>query len=97
LSLFNTRVYTNFNYNTHNEYLNIWFSAGIIGLLVFICSLFLSFKHAFKHKKFTYLFFLIFMSICFFTENYLERQAGIMLYTWFQCLFLFSPKEIHHV
>jgi O-antigen ligase len=95
LSRFNTHVYSNFNYNTHNEYLNIWFSAGIIGLLVFICSLFLSFKHAIKHKKFTYLFFLVFMSICFFTENYLERQAGIMLYTWFQCLFLFTPKEIH--
>lgn len=96
LRQFNTSVYDNFDYNTHNEYLNIWFSAGIIGLLVFLASLFFSFKHAIQHKKYTYLYFLIFMSICFFTENYLERQAGIMLYTWFQCLFLFTPKETHH-
>ncbi len=89
----NTEVYKNFEYNTHNEYLHVWFSAGIVGLLMFMASLYFSFVHAVQHQKYTYLFFLLFISICFFTENLLSRQAGIMFYIWFQCLFLFTPQQ----
>ncbi len=92
----NPDIYARFDYNTHNEYLNAWFTAGIIGLIVFVLSLYFSFTHAVEHKKYTYLFFLTFMSICFITENYFERQAGVMLFTFFQSLFLFTDKETHH-
>lgn len=96
LNTLNPDVYAHFDYNTHNEYLNAWFTAGIIGLLVFLIVLYLSFSHAVRHKKYTYLFFLIYICICFMTENYLERQAGVMLFTFFQCLFLFADKEHQH-
>lgn len=91
----NTDVYKNFQYNTHNEYLHVWFSAGIVGLLMFIASLYFSFANAVQNQKYIYLFFLLFICMCFFTENLLSRQAGIMFYIWFQCLFLFTPKGKH--
>lgn len=88
LGKFDTSVYESHDYNTHNEYLNSWLTAGILGLLAFVGTLLYSFWLAFKNENRLHVYFLAFMCICFLTENYLERQAGVTLFALMQMLFL---------
>ena len=83
-------------FNTHNQYANVWISNGILGLFVFILTLLLPLYLSFKKKHFTYQVFLIMMAICFFTENMLARQHGVVFYAFFNTLFayhLFTPLK----
>ncbi len=93
LNQFNTQVYAIHNYNTHNEYLNYWLSFGVIGLLVFVSVLGLSFYTAVISKQYLHIYFLIFMSICFLTENYLDRQAGVTFFALMQTLFMVKQQS----
>ncbi|MES2780719.1 MAG: O-antigen ligase family protein [Bacteroidota bacterium] len=88
LGKFDTNVYESHDYNTHNEYLNSWLTAGVLGLLSFVGTLLYSFWLAFRSQNHLHVYFLAFMCICFLTENYLERQAGVTLFALMQMLFL---------
>jgi O-antigen ligase len=88
LGKFNTNVYDTHDYNTHNEYLNSWLTAGLPGLLLFVGTLLYCFWLAFTNNNKLYAYFLAFMCISFLTENYLERQAGVTLFALMQTLFL---------
>lgn len=90
LSQYNTHVYKQFNYNTHNEYLNIWITAGIFGLVVWLVCLGYPFVQSMLQKHWLHLYFLVFMAICFFTENYLDRQMGVTFFALMQTLFFFK-------
>jgi O-antigen ligase len=93
LGKFDTAVYDLHDYNTHNEYLNSWLTAGLFGLLAFVGTLLYSFWLAFKSQNRLHVYFLAFMCICFLTENYLERQAGVTLFALMQMLFLATKRE----
>lgn len=93
LGKFDTSVYETHNYNTHNEYLNSWLTAGLLGLLTFVGTLLYSFWVAFKNENRLHIYFLAFMCICFLTENYLERQAGVTLFALMQMLFLATKHD----
>lgn len=93
LGKFDTTVYDTHDYNTHNEYLNSWLTAGLLGLLTFVGTLLYSFWLAFKSVNRLHVYFLAFMCICFLTENYLERQAGVTLFALMQMLFLATKHE----
>ena len=79
----------NKNYNTHNEYLNVWLSLGVFGILVFLSILILSFKKS-KMNDEHYLFMFLFCIFCL-TENLLSRQHGVFMFVIFNYYFLF-PK-----
>lgn len=65
-------------YNFHNQYLQIFAELGIVGLLIFIISLILALKRAFKIK---YLLPFIIISISLFiTESVIWRQRGILFF-----------------
>ncbi|WP_171032433.1 O-antigen ligase family protein [Winogradskyella algicola] len=65
-------------YNFHNQYLQIFAELGIVGLLMFIISLTLALKRAFKIK---YLLPFIIISISLFiTESVIWRQRGILFF-----------------
>lgn len=93
LNQFDTQVYAIHNYNTHNEYVNYWLSFGIIGLLVFVGVLGFSFYTAFAKKQYLHVYFLVFMCICFLTENYLDRQAGVTFFALMQTLFMAKQQS----
>ncbi|MES2558576.1 MAG: O-antigen ligase family protein [Bacteroidota bacterium] len=93
LGKFDTTVYESHDYNTHNEYLNSWLTAGLFGLLAFVGTLLYSFWRAFKSANKLHVYFLTFMCICFLTENYLERQAGVTLFALMQMLFLATNRK----
>lgn len=90
LSQYNTHVYKDFNYNTHNEYLNIWITAGLFGLLVWLLCLGYPLVQSIKTQNWLHLYFILFMAICFVTENYLDRQMGVTFFALMQTLFFFK-------
>ncbi len=67
-------------FNTHNEYLNIWLSFGIIGILLFAGFLFFYFRKAYLTGSILYLYFLVLICCCFLTENLLDRQRGVVFF-----------------
>ncbi len=81
-------------YNTHNQYAQVWISNGLPGIIMLILMLGVPLYYSFKSKEYAYQTFLIIMAICFLTENVLARQHGVIFYAFFNSLFafhLFSP------
>lgn len=80
----------NMTFNAHNQYLEIAIGTGIIGLLIFVYSMYRSIKESLRTKNFVFLTFLfIFLSSCF-TESMLERQSGIVFFGFFNALLFFN-------
>lgn len=79
-----------FDLNTHNEYFNLWASAGLIGLLSLIITFAIPIALAVKQKSFYALFFWVFMAVCFLFENILSRQKGVMFFSVFYVVYLFN-------
>lgn len=92
LSAFDTHVYAIHNYNTHNEYINYWLTCGIAGLVVFVGVLLAGLIISIRAKNWLYAYLIVFMVICFLTENYLDRQAGVTLFAWLQTIFLIDAR-----
>jgi O-antigen ligase len=90
LSRYNTHVYKEFNFNTHNEYLNIWLTTGLFGFIIWLACLGYPFIQAILQRNWIHLYFLVFMCICFVTENYLDRQMGVTFFALMQTLFFFK-------
>lgn len=69
----------------HNQFLTIWISLGIMGLIYFLVYLFYPLTKA--HNEFYPIFFCI-AFLSFFTEDTLETQAGVTFFAFFNSLFL---------
>ncbi len=78
----------------HNQYLDIWIRQGIVGLLIFIFTLFYPLARAIKQKNYPYIIFLF--NIIFFslTESILNRQLGMVFYAVFNTLFYFNMEKV---
>ena len=76
-------------YNTHNQFLGAWLSAGFFGATSLIVMFFQSFRLAFRHRNLIHILILfLFLSMAL-IENILERQDGILLFTFFINFFVF--------
>ncbi|WP_438710604.1 O-antigen ligase family protein [Aquimarina muelleri] len=75
-----------YKYNTHNQYLDVLIRLGLIGFSVFLLTLYKSFHTVYKNKNRLLLIFLILISIFFLTENILQRQRGIVFFSFFYLL-----------
>ena len=84
---FNTNAYLEIDYNTHNEYFNILLSLGVLGLITFLILLLTLGYYALKKKEALFFSFIILITLCFSTENILDRQAGIVFFAFFSALF----------
>lgn len=82
-----SNVYQILKYNTHNQYLQIMLSGGIVGLVFFIYNLFFLCRVAFLKKDILYSMFLIMILICFLTENILSRHNGVIFFSFFSIIF----------
>ncbi|MDY7396188.1 O-antigen ligase family protein [Aureibaculum sp. 2210JD6-5] len=87
-----SNVYTMFNYNSHNQYLHLLLTAGVLGLLLFLISFTLSIYISFKDANLLYILFSFFILFSLFTENVLSRHDGILFYSFFNAIFAFSNK-----
>jgi O-antigen ligase len=68
------------NKNTHNQYIDILISTGIIGLIIFIIVFFIYPMFLFYKQKqqFAFSIFLL-LAICLFTENMFDRYQGLTI------------------
>ena len=82
-------VYQGREFNTHNQFLGYWAGMGIVGLITFLLILMATAIKGFQRKNYFSLLFILFLSICFLTENIMVRQQGIVAVALFINLFYF--------
>ena len=82
--------------NIHNQYLHVFITYGIFTLLFFIGYLIYSFYSAIKHKDALHIFFLVLLSFVFIFEVILVRNKGIILFYFFNTLFLIKNIYIEN-
>ncbi len=85
-------IFNKFDYNSHNQYLGVLLSTGVLGLLALLLILTSNFYLAITNKDWVFLAVLAFFSIAFLTENILERQAGVILFSFL--LSFFGQKHL---
>lgn len=91
---FQTNAYTLVTYNSHNQYLQFALAGGVFATVVFIGLMGIMLKRAWSENDKLFLCFTLFLGICFFSENLLSRQAGVMFFYFFSSAFLFRKKEL---
>jgi O-antigen ligase len=80
---------TKSDYNSHNQYLSYFLSSGIFGFLLLITFMGSIFVNAFIKRNIILLTLVVFFSISMLFENILERQSGVILFSFYLCLFSF--------
>lgn len=80
-------------YNLHNQYLDYFITYGSLGLFFFLLYILHSLYLSIKHKNQTHTIFLIVMMIAFLTEVYMVRNKGIVIFIFFNTLFLSKTNE----
>jgi O-antigen ligase len=88
------------NKSTHNQYLDVLVSMGIIGLVAFLIIFFIyPIKIFFKYKEGIAISIIVCLAICFFTENMLNRYQGELIIAFLIPLVckLCDEKEINTI
>lgn len=87
---YNSDFYEITTYNTHNYYVNLVLYGGWLFLILFLFYL-ANIVIRIKHSRIA-IVFLVQILVINFTENFFSRHYGIILFTYFISLFLFSKK-----
>jgi O-antigen ligase len=93
---FDHRFYHSYleNLNTHNQFLDLWLSVGITGVLLYACTLAYGFKTAITSKDILLTAFLLLTLLVSLSENNLEVNKGIFFYAFFFSLLLMRPDRL---
>lgn len=78
--------YSKIEYNSHNQYLDIWLKYGIFGLILFLVFL----LWGVKKIDLSYGIFLFIIMMAMLTENIFDRQVGVIFFTFFNSLFFIN-------
>lgn len=89
----NSELEPQFRHRAHNQYLAIFVTFGIIGLIWFVFSLIYPGVKTGKIKTYHYFVFLVTMLISMLVEDTLETQMGVTLFAFFNAFFLFGSSE----
>lgn len=81
------------NLNYHNQYLQTWAAIGLPGLFALVCSIIIGISYSLKKKNFLITAFFIDILISFLTEAILERQTGVIFYSFFSAILIFADNE----
>lgn len=80
-------------YNAHNQYFSLLLIGGVPLLLIYIIVVGMNLIYAIRFNNQLLILFLVFYSIVMFTENILEREAGIIFFAFF--LNFFGLKSLY--
>jgi O-antigen ligase len=69
-------------FNTHNQYMSIVLKTGLFGLIVFLIFMGYNLGLGYFNKDWLFCSILIFYMILMLTENILERQNGVILFSF---------------
>jgi hypothetical protein len=78
----------------HNQYLTIFLTFGIFGILWFLIALFYPLFKLRVQFDFLYTMFFVSVLLSFLSEDTLETQAGLTYFVTFSCLLLFAREGI---
>ena len=78
------------NYNTHNQYLQVFIDQGIFGFLILVFFTFGMLYLSLQQYDFIYALFLVVMILNFMTESILEKQSGVIFFAFFNTIFFFQ-------
>lgn len=82
------------NTGSHNQYLDFTLRYGILGPILYLILLGINSVRAFKTSNYLFISFIIIIVFCSFTENILNRQYGVVFFSFFNSLFYYqSPKK----
>jgi len=79
--------------NSHNQYVNVLLSSGIIGFIVFVGYLIHIFVGAIKNQNQSLFLFIIIFMFSFMFENILSRMWGVSLFILFYCILFYQPTK----
>jgi O-antigen ligase len=79
--------------NTHNQYIGFLLDTGFIGLFVLVSFIILSIIAFSKSGDRLGLIFIVLMAAAMISENYLNRQKGVMFFSVFYSLFYFAKRD----
>jgi O-antigen ligase len=87
------------SFDPHNQFLYILIENGIVGLLVFMACLFVTFIIGLIEKDYLFIGFCILCGAFFMTESALELQKGIAFISIMYSLLAFQRKsyQLHHL
>ena len=80
-------------YKAHNQYMSITVGFGIIGLLLFLFSLFYPVFKSKNKCNYMYLSFLLIILLSMLPEDTIETQAGATFFAFFNAFFLFTVPD----
>lgn len=80
--------------NAHNQFLQTWLGTGIAGELLLILITVVTMIYAVKERDYLLALFLFLICCNFFTESMLQRQAGVIFFSFFLSLLVFRKKGI---
>lgn len=79
-------------HNPHNEYLSQLLAIGLVGLTVFLFSIYVPLRLAIQRRDRVYIAFLIIFAVSFPFESFLERQNGIVFFGMMNSFLLFTSE-----
>jgi hypothetical protein len=85
----NTKLEEIFQLRSHNQYMSIAIQVGIIGLLIFLFSIFSPFIFNKIPDKILYIGFIFIFLLSMLNEDTLETQVGVTFYALFNSFLLF--------
>ena len=74
--------------NAHNQFIQTTVALGVFGLVLLLSCFFVAFKHGFQKRLTIYLLLTTCFVFHFMVESMLEKQAGVIFYTFFNGIFL---------
>jgi O-antigen ligase len=75
-------------YNSHNQYLGILLKVGYFGLACFLIFIVYRLIQSFAARNYIAITLILFYCIVMFSENILERESGVIYFSFFVNLFL---------
>ncbi len=80
-------IFNKFDYNSHNQYLGVLLTTGVFGLFALLLMLASNLHLAITNKDWVFLSILVLFIVSFLTENILERQSGVVLFSFLLSFF----------
>lgn len=86
-------MYPQYRFNSHNQFLETALTLGIIGLSLLLILVVLPFYNGWRSKNYHVILFVTLFCFCCLTESILERQWGVVFFTFFASLFMNPGKS----
>ncbi len=80
--------------NSHNYYLHLWLSGGVLAVLLLLFLFYKNMKTAFKAKVYIYFLFLLIFMVGLLTENLLVRILGVLPFAVLNAMFYSNIKIV---